>query len=57
MKAIYKTPKVRTVQINATGLMAASPELNFDDTPIDASDARSKSSHWMWIEEEQEDEE
>lgn len=57
MKAIYKTPKVRTVQINATGLMAASPDLGFDSTPIDASDARSKSSHWMWIEEEQEDEE
>lgn len=57
MKAIYKTPKVRTVQINAAGLMAASPDLGFDSTPIDASEARSKRSHWIWIEEEQEDEE
>lgn len=56
MKAIYKTPKIRIVQINATSLMAASPDLGFDDIPVNASDARSKSSQWTWIEEEQEEE-
>lgn len=54
MKAIYKTPKIRIVQINATSLMAASPDLGFDSTPTDASVARSKRSQWIWIEEEQE---
>lgn len=57
MKAIYKTPKIRIVQINATSLMAASPDLGFDSTSINASYARSKSSHLIWIEEEQENEE